>query len=133
MRQKIEEALVGQFHVETGTFHLSCREYTILPFDWTTILGIQFRGLLILIKDMCFDMACALLGIPLPLTMETRGYFGPTTSPQIRTEWLQSSIPWDIRLGVYHLCLFHRFLEANLPARFREFGGMLADFDMVGI
>ena len=37
-------------------------------------------------------------------------------------------------MGVVHyLWLLHLFLEANLPAGFQEFGGMLADLDMVGI
>ena len=32
------------FHVEIGTFHLSCEEYVILPFDWTAILGLRVEG-----------------------------------------------------------------------------------------
>ena len=43
-------------------------------------------------EDISFDIACNPLGIPLPLTVETRGYFG-LASPQIRTKWLQHSIP----------------------------------------
>ena len=35
-----EGFLVQRFHVETGTFHLSWKEYVVLPLDWTTILGI---------------------------------------------------------------------------------------------
>jgi len=88
MRRGIAEALVWQFHVETGTFHLSYREYAVLPLDWTAILGIRFGGHQILTEEMGFNMACELLGIPLPLTIETRGYFGPIASPQIRTKWL---------------------------------------------
>ena len=37
---------------------------------------------------MTFEIASELLGIPLPLIAEMKGYFGPTASPQIRTEWL---------------------------------------------
>ena len=44
MRHGIREALVRRFHAETGTFHLSCGEYVVLPLDWTTILGIWFGG-----------------------------------------------------------------------------------------
>ena len=85
-----------QFHAEAGTFHLSCGEYVVLHLDWTAILGIRFGGLPIQTEEMSFDMACELLGILLPLTVETRGYFEPIVSPQIYTEWLQSSIPWDV-------------------------------------
>ena len=81
------------FHVKTGTFHLSCGEYAVLPLDWTAILGIKFGGHLIPTKEMTFRMASELLGIPLPLTTETRGYFGPTALPQIHTKFLQHSIP----------------------------------------
>ena len=88
MRHKIGEALVRQFHAEMGTFHLSCREYVILPLDWAAILGIKFGGFLIPTDEMSFKMASELLGIPLPMTANTKGYFGPTTSPQICTEWL---------------------------------------------
>ena len=93
MRHGIGEALVQRFHAKTGTFYLSCKEYAILPLDWTAILGIRFSGYSILTNDMSFEMACELLGIPIPLTMDMRGYFGPTALPQIRTEWLQGSIP----------------------------------------
>ena len=93
MRRGIEEALVRRFHSETGTFHLSYGVYTILPLDWVAILGIRFGGLLILTEEMSFDMACELLGIPLLLIAKTKGYFRPTTLPQIRTKWLKSSIP----------------------------------------
>ena len=40
IRHGIGKALVQRFHVETGTFHLSWKEYVVLPLDWTTILGI---------------------------------------------------------------------------------------------
>ena len=73
-------ALVQRFHTETNTFHLSCGEYAVL-LDWTAILGIRFGGHRILTREMSFDMACELLGIPLPFTAKTRGYFKPTTSP----------------------------------------------------
>ena len=88
MRHRIGEALVWQFHTKIVTFHLSCREYAVLLLDWTAILGIRFNGHQISIEEMSFDMAYNLLGIPLPLTTETRGYFKPTASPQIHTEWL---------------------------------------------
>ena len=81
------------FHTETGTFHLSYREYVILPVDWTTILGIIFGEYPIPTDDMSLEMTCKLLGILHLLTTNTRGYFGPTVSPQICTEWLQGSIP----------------------------------------
>ena len=64
-----------------GTFHLSCREYAVLPPDWMAILGIRFGGLSILTEEISFEMACKLLGIPLPLTAEMRGYFEPTALP----------------------------------------------------
>lgn len=83
MRHEIGEALVRWFHAKTGTFHLSCGEYAILPLDWTAILGIRFGGFPILIDEMSFEMAKELLGIPLPLTMDTRGYFRSTMLPQI--------------------------------------------------
>ena len=84
-----------RFHAETNTFHLSCREYAVFRLDWIAILGIRFRGHQIPMEEITFDMACDLLGIPLPLTVEIRGYFGPTASPQTCNEWLQRSIPWD--------------------------------------
>ena len=93
MRHGIKEALVLRFHAKTGTFHLSYGEYAILPFDWMAILGIRFGAYLIPTDDMSFKMACELLGIPFPLTEDTKAYFRPTTSPQICTEWLQGSIP----------------------------------------
>ena len=93
MRHEIREALVWKFHVQTGTFHLSCGEYAVLHLDWMAILGIRFRGHPISTKEMTFKMASELLDIPLPLTAKTRGYFGPTTFSQIRTKWLQHSIP----------------------------------------
>ena len=81
MRHGIKEVLVQQFHVKIGTFHLSYGEYAILPLYWTAILGIRFGRYPIPIDDMSFEMACKLLGIPLPLTTNTKGYFGPITSP----------------------------------------------------
>ena len=93
MRHGIREALVWQFHVETGAFHLSYGEYVSLPLDWTTILGIRFGRYSIPTDKMIFQMASELLGIPFPLTTDTTGYFKPTMSPQNRTEWLQGSIP----------------------------------------
>ena len=70
---------------QDGTFHLSCGEYAILYLDWTAILGIKFGIYLIPTDDMSFKLACELLGIPMPLTTDTKAYFGLTTSPQIRT------------------------------------------------
>ena len=96
MRHRIGEALVQQFNTEMATFHLSCGEYAILLLDWTAILGIKFGGFLIPTDEISFEMASELLGISLPLTVDTRGYFRPIASPQIRTEWLQSSIPLGV-------------------------------------
>ena len=109
MRRKIGKALVQRFHAETSTFHLSCREYVILSLDWTAILGIRFGGYLILTDDMSFKMACELLGIPLPLTIDTKGYFRPITSPQICTEWLKGSIPWSVVPTDIHLRRFFMY------------------------
>ena len=81
MRHGITEALVQRFHIKTDTFHLSCGEYDVLPLNWMTILGIRFDGHQIPTEKLRFDMACNLLGIPLPLIAETRGYFGPTALP----------------------------------------------------
>lgn len=81
MRHEIRESLVQWFHAETGTFHLGCKEYAVLPLDWIAILGIKFGGYLIPTDDMSFSVASELLGIPLLLTSDTRGYFGRTTSP----------------------------------------------------
>ena len=33
IRHAILKTLVQQFHVETGTFHLCCGEYVVLPID----------------------------------------------------------------------------------------------------
>ena len=88
MRHGIAKASVWRFHVETDTFHMSCGEYVVLLIDWTGILNVRFGSHQISTNEMTFEMASDLLGIPFPLTTETRGYFGPTTSPQIRIEWL---------------------------------------------
>lgn len=64
-----------------GTFHLSCGEYAVLPLDWIAILGIKFGGHQIPTEEMSFDIACDLLGIPLPLTVKMMGYFGPIALP----------------------------------------------------
>ena len=45
------------------------------------ILGIRFGSYPILTDDMSFKLVCELLGIPLPLTTDTKRYFGPTASP----------------------------------------------------
>ena len=68
---------------------------SILPLDWMAILGIRFGRFPIPTSDMSFELARKLLGILLPLTTDTGGYFGPTTLPQIRTEWMA---PTDIHL-----------------------------------
>ena len=81
MRHGIGETLEWWFRAKIGTFHLSCGEYTILPLDWTTILGIRFGGLLISTEERSFEMASKFLGIPFPLTADMRGYFGPIASP----------------------------------------------------
>ena len=78
MRHGLFEALVQQFHAETGTFHLSCEEYVVFPLDWTTILGLRFGGEPILTEFVSFSDACELLGIPYPLTRTTKEYFGPS-------------------------------------------------------
>ena len=118
MRHEIGEALVQWFHADTGTFHLSCGEYIILPLDWTAILGIKFGRYPISTNDMSFELAYELLGIPLPLTSNTRAYFGPTASPQILIEWLQGSIPWgvapiNIHLRQFFMCFLGSCIFGN--------------------
>lgn len=81
IRHRTGEALVWRLQIETSTFHLGCGEYAVLPLDWTTILGIKFDVYPISTDDMGFEMAFELLGIPLPLTTDVRGYFGPTALP----------------------------------------------------
>lgn len=76
---------------------------SILPLEWIAILGIRFGGYPITIDDMSFEIVCELFSISLPLTEDMRAYFWPTTSPQIRTEWLQGSIFWDVALIDIHL------------------------------
>ena len=83
MREVIVATLVHQFHVETGTFHLSCREYAVLPLDWTASLGLRFNGYPVSIEFVDFDIASELLGIRYPITRATRRYFTPTDEPQI--------------------------------------------------
>ena len=78
---------------------------------WSSFLiGRPFWALIgalpILTEEMSFDMAYELLDIPLPLTTEMRGYFGPIALPQICTKWLQSSIPWDVAPTDIHLRRF---------------------------
>ena len=75
------EALVQQFHVETGTFYLSCEEYAVLPFDWTTILDLKFGGKPVLTKFVSYTVVSKLLGFPYPITRMIRGYFGPSDEP----------------------------------------------------
>lgn len=55
--------------------------------------GIRFGSFPILTNEMSFKVDSKLLGIPLLLAMDTKGYFGPTASPQMHIKWLQSSIP----------------------------------------
>ena len=81
LRHGLVEALVQQFHAETGTFHLSCGEYIILPLNWRAILGLRFRGEPVQIEFVSFEAASELLGIPYPFTSMTRGYFRPTNEP----------------------------------------------------
>ena len=111
MRHGIGEALVWPFHAKIGTFHLSCREYAVLPLDLMAILDIRFDGYSIPTNDMRFEIACELLGIPLPLTTDTRAYFRPTTSSLMHTEWLQGSIPWGMAsTNIYLRRFFMYFL-----------------------
>ena len=113
IRHGIGEALVRRFQAETGTFHLSYGKYAVLPLDWIAILGIRFNGHQILTKEISFYMACDLLGIPFLLTAEIRGYFEPTASPQIRTKWLQHSIPWgEAPIDAYLRQCFLWFLDS---------------------
>lgn len=69
------------------------------------ILGIKFGGYPTPTDDKSFEIAYELLDIPLLLSEGTRVYFGPTTSPQIRTEWLHGSIPWSVVPIDIHLVL----------------------------
>ena len=64
-----------------GTFHLSYREYVVIPLNWTTIIGLRFGRKLISTKFVSFADACKLLGIAYPLTRVTKRYFGPTEEP----------------------------------------------------
>ena len=68
MRHAIQETLVQRFHAETGTFHLSCGEYAVLPLDWTAILGLRIGWYSVSIKFVDFDIASELLGLCYPLT-----------------------------------------------------------------
>ena len=79
--------------METGSFHLSCKEYAILPLDWKTILGRRFSGYPIPIEFVDLDVLSELLGINYPLTRVMIWYFGPTDEPQIHMEWLRMNIP----------------------------------------
>ena len=81
IRHRIGEASMQQFNTEMATFHLSCGEYAILLLDWTAILGTRFGGFLIPTDEISFEMASELLGISLPLTVDTGGYFRPIASP----------------------------------------------------
>ena len=68
---------------------MSYREYDVLPFNWTAILGLRFGGEPVLPKFMDFAKAYNLLGIAYPLTVTTKEYFGPTQEPQICMQWLK--------------------------------------------
>ena len=72
---------------------MTCREYAVLPLDWTAILGLRIGGYLVLTDFVDFDVVSELLGICYPLTPTRRRYFGPTNEPQIHMEWLRVSIP----------------------------------------
>ena len=85
-----------QFHAEMGTFHLSCREYDVLPLDWMAISGLRIEREPVLTEFLGFVEACDLLGIAYPQTMTTRYYFGPTHETEIRMRWLEVSIPWKV-------------------------------------
>ena len=110
IRHAIPETLLQWFHVETGTFHLSCGEYAVLPLDWTTILGLRFGGYLFLTDFVDFDVVSELLSIRYPLTLTRRQYFGPTNKPQIHMEWLRVSIPWEAELDDITLRWFFFYL-----------------------
>ena len=97
MRHVIPKTLVQRFHAETGTFHLSYREYAVLPLYWTAILSLRFGGYLVLTDFVDFDVVKELLGIRYPFTPVRRQYFGPTDKPQIHMEWLRVSIPWELK------------------------------------
>ena len=105
MRHVIVETLVQWFHVETGTFHLSCGENAVLLRDWMAILGLRFSGHLVPTKFVDFNIVSKLLGIRYPLTQATKWYFGPTDEPQIHMEWMKI----NLRLFFFYFsgsCLF---------------------------
>ena len=81
MRHTIAETLMQWFHAKTSTFHLSCGEYAVLPFDWIAILGLRFGGHSVLTEFVDFDVVSELLGIRYPLTQAMKWYFGPTDEP----------------------------------------------------
>ena len=81
MRHVIAETLVQRFHVETGTFHLSCGENAVLLRDWMAILGLRFSGHPVPTKFVDFNIVSKLLGIHYPLTQAMKWYFGPTDEP----------------------------------------------------
>ena len=68
IRHAILETLVQRFHAETGTFHLSCGEYVVLPLDWTAILGLRFDRHPVSIDPIDFATTSELLGIQYPYT-----------------------------------------------------------------
>ena len=72
MRHAIPETLVQRFHAKTTTFHLSCGEYIVLPFDWTAILGLRFGGYPVPSDLINFSTASKLLGIRYPLSPTRR-------------------------------------------------------------
>lgn len=94
MRHAIPKTLVSRFRAKTGTFHLSCGEYAILPLDWMAILDLRFSGYPVPIDLVDFAIASELLGICYPFTLVRQQYFGPADEPQIRIEWLKMNIPW---------------------------------------
>lgn len=68
MRHAIPGTLVQQFHAETGTFHLSCEEYAVIPIDWMAILDLRLGGYTVSIDFVDFDVESELLGIRSPHT-----------------------------------------------------------------
>ena len=115
MRHGLTKALVQWFHVETDTFHLSCREYAILSLDLMAILGLRFGTEPVPTKFVSFVVASELLGIPYSLTRVIGRYFGLTKEPQIHMQWLEQNVPWVVELdNVAHRRFFFYFISSYL-------------------
>ena len=94
MRHAIPETLVQQFHAKISTFHLSCREYAVLPLYWMAILGLRIKGYPVSSDPVDFATTSELLGIRYPFTLARRQYFRPTEEPHM--EWLRENVPWVV-------------------------------------